>query len=330
MEDQVTSIPDPKDLFGALDLGTNSCRLLIAEKREGSYEVVDSYARVVRLGDELASHKHISEEASARAISALTTCAEKIAYYQIPKNQLRCVATAACRQAANGVDFVNLVKERTGIEFEIVTAEEEARLAIIGCSDLLESHTRYAVAFDVGGGSSEVMWMEIIPGKSPEIIDWISFPFGVVTVASALRDEPDEYAFLMRVRDAIFDMVKSFADRCQIHPHLRRNNVQMIGTSGTVTTLAALLKNLDRYDRTQVNGLKLSRDDIKKTTSRLYRMSVEERLLHPCIGPGRAELVMGGVSIFDGIYDAIPIDPVIVADRGVREGILVDLMSKSV
>lgn len=317
------------DLYAALDLGTNACRLLIAQKGDQDHQVIDSFARVVRLGDELASHRRISREAHGRALTALRVCAEKINEYKIVAPKIRCVATAACRQAVNGLTFVQDVKNETGLELEIVSAEEEARLAIVGCADLLETNTRYAVAFDIGGGSSEVMWMELIPGELPQIIDWISLPLGVVTVAHTLREVPEEKPFLDEIRQNVRKTVQSFADRCRIHPHLRNNNVQMIGTSGTVTTLAALLKNLDRYDRSEVNGLRLSSDDIQKTTSRLYKMPIERRLLHPCIGPGRAGLVMGGVSIFQGIYDAIHIDPVIVADRGVREGILVDLMLRS-
>ena len=321
---------ESQDLFAALDLGTNACRLLIAERESNTdHTVIDSFARVVRLGDELASHKRISAEARSRALSALETCAKKIDEYNILSGNLRCVATAGCRQAENGAQFVADVKEITGLELDIVSPEEEARLAIVGCADLLETHTRYAVAFDIGGGSSEVMWMEIIPGALPEIIDWISIPFGVVTVAQTIREVDDEPFLLEMVRQTVRNEVKSFADKCRIHPQLRNNNVQMIGTSGTVTTLAALLKNLDRYDRNEVNGLRLSTQDIHKTTTSLHKMPIEKRLLHPCIGPGRAELVMGGVSIFQGIYDAIEIDPVIVADRGVREGILVDLMLQS-
>lgn len=315
------------NLYAALDLGTNCCRLLIAEKLDTeSYRVIDSFVRVVRLGDELASHSRISGDAQLRTLNALKMCRERLNHYQVSDSKSRFVATAACRQAANSQEFLKSVVKETGINLEVVSAEEEARLAIVGCSDLLESNTRYAVAFDIGGGSSEVMWMEIIPSALPEIIDWISLPFGVVTVAELLSNVNDETILLNKVRDMVRQAVRSFADRCRIHPHLRNKNVQMIGTSGTVTTLAALLKNLDRYDRTQVNGLRLSFNDIQRTTHRLHNMSSDEKLLHPCIGPGRAELVMGGVAIFQGIYDAISIDPVIVADRGVREGILVDLM----
>jgi exopolyphosphatase/guanosine-5'-triphosphate,3'-diphosphate pyrophosphatase len=316
----------PVETIAALDLGTTSCRLLIAEVTPEGHQVVDSYVRVLRLGDELATRGHISKEATGRAISALKTCAEKLRHNNVTR--MRCVATAACRTASNRDEFLEAIRSKTGLELEVISSAEEARLAIIGCADLLDSSTRYAIAFDIGGGSTEVMWMELFPHKLPEIIDWTSLPLGVVTVAETLRNEPSQNDFLLKIRQAVAHEMKSFCDKAFIHPQMRKQNIQLIGTSGTITTLAALHKNLEKYDRTQVNGLNLSPDVIRKTISTLYSMTANEKLLHPCIGPMRADLVMGGVAIFEGIYDVFPIDPVRVADRGVREGILVDLMQQ--
>ena len=170
--------------------------------------------------------------------------------------------------------------------------------------------------------------MELIPNKLPEIIQWTSLPLGVVTVAETLRNEPEPHAFLQKIRKAVADEMKAFCDKAYIYPQLRRNNIQLIGTSGTVTTLAALHMNLDRYDRKQVNGLHLTPEIIKRTISSLYDMTTEQQLLHPCIGPMRSGLVMAGVAIFEGIYDVFPINPVRVADRGLREGILLDFMQQ--
>lgn len=313
-----------KEYIAALDLGTTTCRLLIATITSEGPQVVDSFVRVIRLGDELATKGHISEEATKRALAALTICAEKLKSYQVKRQ--RCVATAACREASNRENFLKTIRLKTGLDLEVISTAEEARLAIVGCADLLDSTTRYAIAFDIGGGSTEVMWMELFPNKSPEIIEWVSLPLGVVTVGETLRNEPHSFAFLQRVRKAVAKEMKTFRDKAYIYPQLRQQNIQLVGTSGTVTTLAALYMNLERYDRTQVNGLKLSPDIIRQTISSLYTMTPERRLLHPCIGPMRADLVMGGVAIFEGIYDVFPIDPVRVADRGVREGILLDLM----
>jgi len=313
-----------QDFIAALDLGTNTCRLLIAEKTIQGPQVVDSFVRVVRLGDELATKKHISKEAMGRALSALKICAQRLEEYPLSKK--RYVTTAVCREASNREEFLDLIRFNTGLELEVISTAEEARLAIMGCADLLDNSTRYAIAFDIGGGSTEVMWMELFPHKLPEIIQWTSLPLGVLTVAETLKQETSSFKFLQKVRKAVAEEMKVLCDKAYIHPQLKKNNVQLIGTSGTVTTLAALHMNLERYDRTQVNGLHLQPDVIKRTIASLYAMTPEKQLLHPCIGPMRAGLVMGGVAIFEGIYDVFPINPVRVADRGVREGILVDLM----
>ncbi|MBY0500924.1 MAG: Ppx/GppA family phosphatase [Alphaproteobacteria bacterium] len=313
-----------QEYIAALDLGTNTCRLLIAELTPKGPEVVDSFVRILRLGDELATKGHISEEATRRALSALSICAQKIKSYNIVRT--RFVATAACREASNREEFLDAIFSKTGLKLEVISTAEEARLAIVGCADLLDASTRYAIAFDIGGGSTEVMWMELFPHKLPQIIDWTSLSLGVVTVAETLRYESSPFFFLQKIRKAVAEEMKMFSDKAYIYPQLRRKNIQLIGTSGTVTTLAALHMNLDRYDRMQVNGLHLTPEIIKRTISNLYAMTPERRLLHPCIGPMRADLVMGGVAIFEGIYDVFPINPVRVADRGVREGILLDLM----
>lgn len=315
---------DPKEYIAALDLGTNTCRLLIAEITPKGPQVIDSFVRMIRLGDELATRGHISEEATRRALAALTICANKIKEYTIIRS--RYVATAACREASNREDFLEKIRSKTGIELEVISTDEEARLAIVGCADLFDTSTRYAIGFDIGGGSTEVMWMELFPHKLPEIIEWISLPLGVVTVAETLRHDPSPLSFLQRIREEVSKEMKAFCDKTYIYPQLRKKNVQLIGTSGTLTTLAAIHMKLDRYDRMQVNGLQLTPQIIKQTVSSLYAMSPNERLLHPCIGPMRADLVIGGVAIFEGIYNVFPINPVRVADRGVREGLLLDLM----
>lgn len=315
---------DPQEYIAALDLGTNTCRLLIARRTPDGPQVVDSFVRVIRLGDELATKGHISQAAMKRALSALMICAEKLQDY--PLVHKRYVATAACREASNRDVFLKLIRQQTGLELEVISTAEEARLAIIGCADLLDTSTRYAIAFDIGGGSTEVMWMELFLDKLPEIIHWTSLPIGVVTVAETIQHDLSPMNFLQEVRKACAEEMKAFCDKAYIYPQLRTKNIQLIGTSGTVTTLAALHMNLDRYDRTLVSGLHLSAETVKKTIASLYAMTPEKKLLHPCIGPLRANLVMGGVAIFQGIYDVFPIDPVRVADRGVREGILLDLM----
>lgn len=319
--------PDPSlEHIAALDLGTNTCRLLIAALTPEGPQVVDSFVRVIRLGDELATKGHISKEAALRTIRTLSICSDKLKQYNICRH--RFVATAACRAASNSKEFIEEIRRKTGLELEVVSPAEEARLAIVACADLLDTSTRYAIAFDIGGGSTEVMWMELFPNKLPEIIHWTSLPLGVVTVAETIRNDPNPLESLQKIRKSVAKEMKAFCDKAYIFPQLRKNNIQLIGTSGTVTTLAAIHMNLDKYDRSRVSGLHMTPDIISKTISNIYAMSPEKRLLHPCIGPMRAELVLGGVAIFEGIYDIFRINPVRVADRGVREGILLDLMNQ--
>ncbi len=315
----------PQEYIAALDLGTNACRLLIAELTPDGYQIVDSFVRVIRLGEELATQGHISKGATRRAVSAFKVCAKKINAYNITR--FRYIATAACRDASNRDEFLKEIQLKTNLTLEVISAEEEARLALMACADFFDASTRYAIAFDIGGGSTEVMWMELFPHKLPEIIEWTSLPLGVVTVAETLRHEPSPLLFLQKIRKAVAKEMKSFSDKAYIYPQLRKNNIQFIGTSGTVTTLAALHINLERYDRTRVSGLKLTPDMVKQTILSLYAMTPAERVLHPCIGPMRSELVMGGVAIFQGIYDVFPVNPVRVADRGLREGLLLDLIT---
>jgi exopolyphosphatase/guanosine-5'-triphosphate,3'-diphosphate pyrophosphatase len=311
----------------AIDLGTNTCRLLIARATDFGFEPVEIFTRVIRLGDELVSHKRISETAKIRAVDALSEAKKRLDKYNI--SQLRCVATAACRDATNQAEFIEEIRTKTGLQLEVISAREEARLAMMSCSDQLTNRTRYALIFDIGGGSTELAWVELIPGGKPAIIDSISLPFGVVTVSEAMRDEPDENEFLNKVRRAMAATSRSFADQCQVHPHLRKQAIQMIGTSGTVTTLAAIHKNLDHYDRSQVHGMSLNQKELRSLIHKLKKMTIHERLLHPCIGPQRADLVMGGVAIFEGIYDIFALDHVKVVDRGLREGIVFDLIAQN-
>ena len=310
----------------AIDLGTNTCRLLIARATDSAFEPLEVFTRVIRLGDELVSHKRISETAKARAVDALTEAKKRLDKYEV--TQLRCVATAACRDAINQAEFIEEIRSKAGLQLEVISAHEEARLAMMSCSDQLTNATRYALIFDIGGGSTELAWVELIPGEKPAVIDSISIPFGVVTVAEAMRGEADEKEFLEKVRRAMASAAKSFADKCRVHPHLRKQVIQMIGTSGTVTTLAAIHKNLNHYDRSQVHGMSLTQKELKSLIHKLKKMSVHERLLHPCIGPQRADLVMGGVSIFEGIYDVFALARVKVVDRGLREGIIFDLIAQ--
>ncbi|WP_404336050.1 Ppx/GppA family phosphatase [Sphingomonas sp. MMS12-HWE2-04] len=304
--------------YAALDLGTNNCRLLIARPQGGGFTVVDAFSRIVRLGEGLATTGKLSDAAIERTLAALRICAEKLKRRNVAL--ARSVATEACRQASNGSEFIERVYRETGIALDIITAEEEARLAVLGCHALLEPGDGPALVFDIGGGSTELVLVNS-SAPVPRILDWHSAPWGVVslTEAAGLADGADRGAAVyadMRARVA-----KSFA------PFVSRltppaGTPRLLGTSGTVTTLASVHLGLASYDRSVVDGLIVPAAAMRGVSAGIARMSMAERAQVPCIGNERADLVVAGCAILETILDFWPAERLGIADRGIREGIL--------
>ncbi len=320
--------PGARQAYAAIDLGTNNCRLLIARPQGENFTVIDAFSRVVRLGEGLAQSGQLSEAAMDRAVSALRICAEKLRRRNV--HLARSVATEACRRATNGPAFIERVRQETGILLDIISAQEEARLAVLGCHILLESGIGPAVIFDIGGGSTELVLIE--PGAPvPRILDWQSVPWGVVSLTETMVPEPEGTSALLERYAAMRGMVAdSFADFAKrIGPH-RTPDLRLLGTSGTVTTLASLHLALPQYDRRAVDGLVVPSAAMRQITTRLSGMSPAERRTLPCIGNERADLVVAGCAILDAILDIWPAPRLGVADRGIREGILRSLMSADV
>lgn len=304
-----------ESLLAALDLGTNNCRLLLARLLpEGRFQVVESFSRITRLGEGLSANGYLSEDAQARTIAALAHCAEMIARRGVA--QMRLVATAACRQAANGERFIRRVLEETGLNLDIITSEEEARLAMLGCRPLLDPKNRFALIFDIGGGSTEVTWFDRQKCENHGIVGYESLPVGVVTLAE--RDEVARANTLGAMRSRL----EAFEQRHGPKAPLALNEAGMLGTSGTVTTMGAVHLNLPRYERKRVDGLMLTRSDLLAVAAKLNSMTNDERAAHPCIGPERADLVPAGISIFSILSDLWPAPWLGIADRGLREGLL--------
>ncbi|MEM7665093.1 MAG: Ppx/GppA phosphatase family protein [Pseudomonadota bacterium] len=316
----------PGEAYAALDLGTNNCRLLIARPSGKDFTVIDAFSRVVKLGEDLAMTGRLSDEAMDRALGALSVCADKLRRRKV--RLARSVATEACRRASNGADFIERVKQETGIVLDIISAEEEARLAVLGCHILLEQGDGYAVIFDIGGGSTELVLVEP-DGKVPRIIDWQSVPWGVVSLTDTVgRGEGHEQARrdrYGRMRELVSDSFAPFAER--ITEASRKDDIRLLGTSGTVTTLASLHLELPHYDRKAVDGLIVPSQSMREISSRLSCMSPAERGELPCIGQDRADLVVAGCAILESILDLWPAERLGVADRGIREGILRSLMA---
>ena len=309
----------------ALDLGTNNCRLLVARPAAGGFHIVDAFSRVVRLGEGLEETGRLSEAAMKRTIEALRVCATKIRRRGVAHG--RYVATAACRNAENCDEFIARVEGETGLHIETISAKEEARLTVAGCFPLLDEHTPHSLVFDIGGGSTEVMWLAS-NGDAQEMIDWISMPFGVVSLTERFGQGPFGAVAWEAIVKELLEGLAPFCEAHGISGHVGNAGVQMLGSSGTVTTLAGLTMELERYDRSRVDGSILEFGDVHSLVGRLSAMSAEDRSAHPCIGSDRADMMAAGCAILEAICRRWPVGRLRVADRGVREGILVDLMGR--
>jgi len=321
----------PRQSFAAIDLGTNNCRLLIARPQGENFVVVDAFSRVVRLGEGLAGSGRLSDAAMDRALGALEVCADKLKRRRV--HLARSVATEACRRAENGPEFIDRVRRETGIALDIISAKEEARLAVLGCHILLEQGDGPAIIFDIGGGSTELVLVEQGDAPLPRIVDWMSVPWGVVSLTETCGTEPHDAdgraARYADMRRRVRESLAPFAGRLQptLAQHDPARPLRLLGTSGTVTTLASLHLELPQYDRRAVDGLIVPTAAMRSISERLSSMPIPGRRELACIGRERADLVVAGCAILETILDLWPADRLGVADRGIREGILRSLMA---
>ncbi|MSO67858.1 MAG: Ppx/GppA family phosphatase [Pseudolabrys sp.] len=312
--------------YAALDLGTNNCRLLVARPAGDSFRVIDAFSRIIRLGEGVSTSGRLSQAAIDRAIGALAICRNKMKNRGVTRARL--IATEACRAAENGDEFLARVREELGIELEVIDRETEARLAATGCTPLMDPQADGVVLFDIGGGSSELVRLNRSQKTRrgpplPEIRGWISLPHGVVTLAErhgGLNVTRETYETMV---DEVAALIVPFARE---HGGDGLSGVHMLGTSGTVTTIAGVHLNLKRYDRNRVDGCWLSEQEISAVFEKLLAMSYEDRVASPCIGAERADLVLAGCAILEAIRRAFPCPRLRVADRGLREGMLVQMM----
>ncbi|HZY68505.1 MAG TPA: Ppx/GppA phosphatase family protein [Devosia sp.] len=320
-------------VYAALDLGTNNCRLLIARPHEKSFRVLDGFTRIVRLGEGLSVTGRLSDAAMERTLDALRQCRNKLREHEPAR--MRLIATEACRSASNGVEFIARVKAELGMDLEIVDRQTEASLAVTGCADLIEEESDGALMFDIGGGSSELAWLDFRGGRprrqgrmSASIRSWQSLPVGVVSIAERFGGVDVTPAIFEEMVAYVAGFLREFKGRGKLRQMIADHPVHLIGTSGTVTTLAGLHLGLERYERQKVDGLWMSRIEVDATMKALLAMPFERRMGHPCIGRDRADLVLPGCAIFEAIRREWPTDRVRVADRGLREGILISLMDE--
>lgn len=318
-------------VFAALDLGTNNCRLLMATPAgDEGLRVIDGFSRIVRLGEGLAHTGRLSEAAMARAYQALAACAQRIEARN--PNAVGCVATQACRAAANGRTFLDRVEKDLGLRFSVISAEEEAKLSVLGCASLLRPETECALIVDIGGGSTELSWISpravLDSGVDAPILAWGTSPLGVVTLA---EEEPEPEAGKQEWYEALVERLATQVRRIGTADHLREmfqsGKCDVVGTSGTVTSLAGVHLGLPRYNRAQVDGMWFDIQDCRAAIAKLLSQTREERAANPCIGKDRADLVVIGGAILDAVLRVWPAERIRVADRGLREGVLMRLMA---
>ena len=346
VEEGGTGPADPAELYAALDLGTNSCRMLIAQPKGSQFHVVDSFSKSVQLGQGLEASGRLSRAAMRRTAQALKICRSKIDKHDVLR--MRLVATEACRRAENGSGFLNHITRETGLKLEIIKPEEEARLAVISCAPLVSPRTEQLLVVDIGGGSTELVWIDLsrIPkierpralmrlntGFKPDpaspfpaahVVDWISVPLGVATLRDQFDDVENDAARFALMSWYFEENLSEFSP---YEAEQTREGFQIIGTSGTVTTVAASHLGIRRYDRSKVDGLRMTSDQIDKVIREYLDMGPEGRRADPRIGKDRHALIMSGAAILQALLRVWPTDRLTVADRGLREGLLYAQMS---
>ncbi len=330
-------------LYAALDLGTNSCRMLIARPKGAQFEVVDSFSKAVQLGQGLETTGKLSRSSMAKTVQAMRICRQKLKHHKVKRMQL--VATEACRRANNARDFVRYVRRETGLSLDIIAAKDEARFAAISCAPLVAKSTQQLLIVDIGGGSTELVWLDLskVPKKrrkkailslhsgfegaheGAKVVDWISVPLGVATLRDQFDDVRDDAA---RFALMSWFFEENLTDFSPYNIENSRDGFQVIGTSGTVTTVAASHLGLKRYDRTKVDGLVMSSDQIDKVIRQYLALGPEGRRADPRIGRDRHALIMSGAAILQALLRVWPTDKLSVADRGLREGLLYAQMSE--
>lgn len=340
------SSPDHSDpaLYAALDLGTNSCRMLIAQPRGSQFSVVDSFSKTVQLGAGLEASGRLSRASMTRTIQALRICGKKIEKHGVTR--MRLVATEACRRARNAREFIRQVRRDTGLSLEIIAPEEEARLAVISCAPLVNAKTEQLLVVDIGGGSTELVWIDLSAvapedrpqaimrlhmgfgaqgdGPAARVVDWISVKLGVATLKDQFADVEDDSARFALMSWFFEENLASFSP---YHAQAPREGFQIIGTSGTVTTVAASFLGLRRYDRAKVDGLQMTSSQIDTVIRDYLQLGPEGRRTDPRIGRDRHTLIMSGAAILQALMRIWPTDRLSVADRGLREGLLYAQMS---
>lgn len=325
--------------YAAMDLGTNNCRLLIAHQKETEesglhLHVLDSYSRIVRLGEGVSETSMLSDAAMERTLEALRQCKKKLDKYNI--RAMRLIATEACRRAMNTPKFLLQVKRETGLDIEVISPAEEANLAFRGCVSLVKNQPDRALMLDIGGGSTEFMWVEVcrkqpdasLPIVPHKVLDWFSMPHGVMNLSEKFGGSQFAEVYFEEMVDYLMQQLGKFRRAEEIQQAVQEGNVQVFSTSGTVTTLAAIYLGLPRYERAKVDGVNIRTSRLKEAIASILDMRASERFHHPCIGSDRSDYIISGCAIFEALCQLWPVKDITIADRGVREGIILSLIAQ--
>ncbi|MFT5509351.1 MAG: exopolyphosphatase/guanosine-5'-triphosphate,3'-diphosphate pyrophosphatase [Hyphomicrobiaceae bacterium] len=331
--------PD-QPVYAALDLGTNNCRLLIARPTRRGFQVIDAFSRIIRLGEGVSVAGYLSDDAIDRTMDALRVCASKMVRNNVTRSQL--VATEACRAASNGTAFIERVRRDIGMDLKVLSQEIEAQLAVSGCATLIDEGCDHALVFDIGGGSSELIWLDVAKRRRDQamascnerldptgcIEAWTSLPIGVVSLAEKFGGkhvQPQDFEDMV---NWVAGLIKPFEDKYKFRERISEGRVHFLGTSGTVTTVAGIQLRLPKYDRRRVDGCWLNCTEVRKVTYDLLEQTYEQRVAQPCIGRDRADLVLAGCAILEALMRTWPTKRLRVADRGLREGMLTNMMAE--
>ena len=311
--------------YAAIDLGTNSCRLVIATPTPSSFHVVETFSKITRLGEGIIQDNQLSKIAMRRTVNTLKVCKSVMEEYA-PITHSRFVATAACRRAKNIDEFLAMVHKEVGLKLEIISSKEEARLAVVGCLPLLNRHIKRALVFDIGGGSTEISLARVTEEGKTFVEGYVSLPYGVVTISEAFPKQEMTSLAYNTIIERTQDILAEFDEKHHIYEAIENQEIQVIGTSGTVTVLGAVHLGLTRYNRSAVDGLSISGAEVENVINKIKNMGDAGRRKHRCIGPSKADLTISGCAIIESLLKSFPISEITIADRGIREGILLDLI----
>ncbi|MBQ7659179.1 MAG: Ppx/GppA family phosphatase [Alphaproteobacteria bacterium] len=311
--------------YAAIDLGTNSCRLVIATPTPTSFHVVETFSKITRLGEGIIKDNELSKAAMRRTVNTLKVCKSVMDEYA-PITRSRFVATAACRRAKNCAEFLAMVQKEAGIKLEIISPQEEARLAVVGCVPLLNRNIKRALIFDIGGGSTEISLARVTEEGKTFIEGYVSLPYGVVTISEAFPKQEMTNLAYNTIIERTHGILAEFDEKYGVYEGIKNQEIQVIGTSGTVTVLGAVHLGLVRYNRSAVDGLSISGADVENVINKIKNMGDAGRRKHRCIGPMKADLTISGCAIIEALLTIFPISEITIADRGIREGILLDMI----